>query len=190
MKFRVPAVLTVGLLLSACEGQVAAPPTDEVDLAVSVSTQAQTAMGGTANGPASILRALVQQVRSGDNAEAKALLARADEMRERATSTGDRDLAAQAHNLVLQAVTLVFPNAAQRIGNVVRGGLERARTALGRRDAPRIRSVLDRIADLLRQSAAAQEAGRGAAALGLALQASEMLDRLVDHVRADGATGR
>ena len=190
MRSRVLTVLIAGLLLTACEGQIAAPPTDEVDLAVSVSTQAQAAMGGAANGPASILRALVQQVRSGDNADAKALLARADELRERATSTGDRDLAAEAHNLVLQAVSLVFPNAAQRIANVVRSGVERARMALGRREAPRIRSVLDRIAALLRQSAVAQETGRDAAALGLALQASEMLDRLVDHVRSEGSTGR
>jgi hypothetical protein len=88
--------------------------------------------------------------------------------------------------LVLQAVVLVYPNAAERIANVTRTGLERVRAALGDREAPRIRRVLDEIGALLRRSGAATSEGRPAVALDFALRAAEMLERLVDHVR-DGA---
>jgi hypothetical protein len=177
-------ITTAVLALAACGHETVAPQLDEVALATTLSVQAQTAMGGTANGPASILRTLVQQVRASDNVDAKARLARADELSRQAAASGDADLAAQAHALVVQAVTLVFPNAATRIGNVVRDGLERARAGLGTRDAPRIRSVLDQISGLLRQSAAAQDIGRLAIALDLAIRASDLLNQLVEHVRA------
>src|SRR5262245_34378277 len=91
------------LALAACEKQVAPiAPLDEADVAASISAQAVAAMGGEANGPPSILRSLVQQIRAGDNERAKAELARADEMAAEAARTGNRDLANQAHVLVIQ----------------------------------------------------------------------------------------
>jgi hypothetical protein len=184
MRIQSVGIAVTVLALAACDRETVAPPVNELDLANTLGAQAQTAMGGEASGPASILRSLVQQVRAGDNADAKLLLTRAEDLSRRAAATGDRELAAQAHGLVLQAVTLVFPNAALRLANVVRDGLEKARAGLGSRDAPRIRSVLDQVADLLRQSAAAQDIGRKAIALDLAIRASDILTQLVEHVRA------
>jgi hypothetical protein len=182
MRFPVAGATTL-LVLAACAEPVVAP-VNEVELAASLSVEATAAMGGDANGPASILRNLVRQVRAGDNAEALALLARADALAQQARESANRELATQAHGLVLQAVVMVFPNAAPRIGNAVRTGLERVRSALGSRHAPRIRRALDEIAGLLRRSAAAQSEGRPAVALDLVLRASEMLGRLVDHLGA------
>jgi hypothetical protein len=171
------------LSLAACGRDAVVAPPDEVDLALAIGSQAEKAMGGTEAGPQAILRNLVQQVRVSDNAEAKARLVRGEEMARRADESGDQDLAVQAHALILQAVTLVFPNAATRVATAVRAGLDRAQSALGTRDAPRIRAALDQVAALLRQSAEAQSTGRVAIALDLALRASEMLSRLSERVR-------
>ena len=161
-----PALLVA---VAACGSEQSVAPTGELELAATLSVEASTAMGGPAAGPASILRSLTQQVRDGDNAAAKALL---------------------AEGKAMEAVALQFPNAATRIGNVAQTGLERARTALGTRDAPRIRQALDEIGSLLRQGAAADAAGRKAAALELVVRASDMLERLVDYVQGGTTTSR
>jgi hypothetical protein len=155
--------------LAACGSEQPVAPAGELELAASLSVEASNAMGGPTAGPASIIRRLAQQVREGDNAEAKALL---------------------AEGKAIQAIALQFPNAAARIGGVVRQGLDRARAALGDREAPRIRKALDDIGTLLRQAAAADAAGRKAGALDAVIRASNMLDRLVDHVRGGTPTGR
>jgi hypothetical protein len=183
MRFHHVFLALITLSAVACEEQPVAP-IDEIGLATSLTAEGTAAMGGDAAGPASILRNLVQQVRDGTNAEAKALLAQADELIRRARAEGNRELAREAHGLVIQAVALQFPNAATRIASAARAGLERVRAALGDRDAPRIRRVLDEIGATLRRSAAADAEGRKAVALELALRASQMLTRLVEHVRS------
>ncbi len=183
------------LAFAACDRQATGPvaPLNEVDIATSISAQAQAAMGGPAGAPTSILRTLVQEIRNGDNERAKTQLDRAVAMSRAAAATKDKAMAQEAHALVVQVVAGVFPNASVRISGVTKTGLERARNALGRRDAPRINNILDQVGGLLRQSAAAHEAGREAGALEFAIQAAEMLSRLVEHVRggagAPGGTG-
>jgi hypothetical protein len=174
------------LALSACDRQATGPvaPLDEVDIATSVSAQAQAAMGGPGGAPTSILRNLVQEIRNGDNERAKAQLDRAMAQSRAAAAAKDQEMAKQAHAMVIQVVAGVFPNASVRISGVTKTGLERARNALGRRDAPRINNILDQVGGLLRQSNSAHEAGREAGALEFAIQAAEMLGKLVDHVRA------
>ncbi|MBI4499865.1 MAG: hypothetical protein HY700_01770 [Gemmatimonadetes bacterium] len=155
------ALVPIAMLALACDRQTTAPA-DETSLAATLSAEAVTAMSATDGGPVSLLRRLVQGVRESDNARAKALI------------DGGQ---------MLQGIVLVFPNAATRISNIVRSGLDHTRASLGSRDAPRIRNVLDEIAGLLRQSAAAQDVGRLAAALDFALQADARLERLQDYLR-------
>ena len=155
------ALVSIALLALACDRQTTAP-IDEVSLATRWWAEAVAAMGATDGGPVSLLRRLVQGVRASDNARAKALI------------DGGQ---------TLQGIVLVFPNAATRISGIVRTGLDHTRASLGSRDAPRIRNVLDEIAGLLRQSAAAQDVGRLAAALDFALQANARLERLQDYLQ-------
>ena len=158
------ALASITVLALACDHQSStAPlaPLDEVSLATSLSADAVAAMSTTDGGPANLLRRLVQGVRESGNARAIALI-----------DAGQ----------TVQGIVLVFPGAAPRISNIVRTGITRAFERLGSRDAPRIRKALDEILGLLRQSAAAQDIGRLAIALDLALQANARLERLQDHL--------
>ena len=128
------------------------------------------------------LRRLSQGVRQSDNAEAKAMLTRGEAQLQSALQAGDREAAQQARGVILQSIVRVFPGASARIGEVVRTGLERARTSLGTREAPRIRAALDEVAALLRRAVASAAEGRTAVALDLVLQAAERLDRLAEFV--------
>jgi len=136
------------------------------------------------------VRRLFAALRQTDDPEAQACLAEARSLREQAWAAfeaGDRELARQllrdSFLKVLCAVVEVFPNAAERTGEVVDDVLARIEERLGERDAPRIRLILAHVEELRAQADQALSDGEEVRALALNLRAVQILHRLVMHVR-------
>ena len=136
------------------------------------------------------VRRLFAALRQTDDPEAQACLADARSLREQARAAfeaGDRELARQllrdSFLKVLCAVVEVFPNAAERTGEVVDDVLARIEARLGDREAPRIRAILAHVAELRDAADAALANGDPVAALALNLRGIQILHRLVAHVR-------
>ena len=112
-------ILAAGLMVGACESeQVGSPlspnssasPADaELQLATSVAGAASEEMQARGGQPSGLVRRMVAAVEERGDDEARALLARAAELRSAAREEQDRQKARQAQNLVLLAVVKTFP---------------------------------------------------------------------------------
>lgn len=163
---------------------------DELVLASQAEAIARDAAVATETRHEDWLRRLFAALRQTDDPEAQACLADARALRAEARAAfeaGDRELARQllreSFLKVLCAVVEVFPEAAERTGEVVDDIIARIETRLGDREAPRIRLIVAHVKELRTQAEQALAAGDEVQALALNLRGIQILHRLVMHVR-------
>ncbi|MFN2571933.1 MAG: hypothetical protein ABR537_10045 [Gemmatimonadales bacterium] len=179
-------------LAAACNQDPTGASTNELVLA----QRAQVIADNVAATPAAgtnyegWLRRVVDTLRTTDDPEARADLAAARANRDSALTArqaGDtaaaRGYARTAFRDVLAAIIELFPNAPERTGLAVDNAIDRIETFLGGRDAPRIRAILAHVKELRVEADQAFVAGDKVTTLALNLRGSQILHRLVEHVR-------
>lgn len=183
-------VALAGLTMAACDSSQTLTPADEEALALSLAAEAQQTFDAAEVGLEQLVGRLLRAVRQQGDETALAMLAEARALRHAARAAreeGDLEtakaLARESHELLLGAIVLTLPEAPARVGAAVDRVRTRITQRVGDREAPRIRRVLNRVAELRDAADAALAAGDPVTALDRNLRAARMLVRLMHHLR-------
>lgn len=186
----IASIALTGLILAACDQSSTLAPADEEALALSLAAEAQQTLDADQVSLQRLVQRLIRAVRERGDETAQAMLDEARQLHlaaRAAREEGDletaRRLAHQAYALVLEAIVLTFPEAPARVGAAVDKVSDRIESRLGDRDAPRIRRVLARVAELRELADRALDEERPVEALAINLRAARFLVRLVHHLR-------